>query len=85
MIAKFKGYSSKQRSLAYVIRSKVLLKYPWSYGTTQANRLKAELERITSPMFFIKYQHQLNHGSIAESVSRYNDENYTRRASFVLQ
>ncbi|ARR51568.1 hypothetical protein [Photobacterium damselae] len=85
MTAKLKGYTPKQRSLAYVIRHKILLRYPWAYDVTQANRLKAEIERITSPMFFIKYQHQLNHGSIAESLSQYNDENHARRASFVLQ
>ncbi|MGF1727034.1 hypothetical protein [Photobacterium nomapromontoriensis] len=82
MTAKFKGYTTKQRNLAVVIRDRIIANFPWGESATQATRLKNELERITSPMFFIRYRAMLDAGNVAEALSEYGDANYSRRKSF---
>ncbi|TGZ35340.1 hypothetical protein EQ875_01621 [Photobacterium damselae subsp. damselae] len=82
MTAKLKGYTPKQRNLALSIRAKVIQQHPWGENIVLADRLKQELERITSPMFFIRYRAKLEAGNIADALSNYGDENYSRRKSF---
>ena len=78
MTAKLKGYTQAQRNLAYTIRRKAIANYPWQelYPEQQL----AALDRITSPMFFIKHQRQLSNGQISQALSDYSDNNYVRRA-----
>ncbi|CAH1521234.1 conserved hypothetical protein [Vibrio owensii] len=78
-----KGYSQAQRNLAYSIREKITAKLDLS--KTQDNRVYDRLMSITSPMFFIKYRSQLESGKITEALSKYQDDNYNRRARHVTR
>lgn len=80
MTAKLKGYSAAQRNLAHSIRRKVMGNYPWQEA--KPDRLLSELECITSPMFFIKYQQQLISGNIKQALADYGNNNYTRRVGY---
>ncbi|HGS4438107.1 TPA: hypothetical protein ACMD15_003418 [Vibrio cholerae] len=76
-----KGYSQKQRDLAYMIRDKVLKTLDLSKAQNQ--RLFDRVMEITSPMFFIKYRKDLESGLIIESLSDYKEKNYRRKADYV--
>ncbi|EPW7384758.1 hypothetical protein ACWO80_003466 [Vibrio cholerae] len=76
-----KGYSQKQRDLAYMIRDKVLKTLDLSKAQNQ--RLFDRVMEITSPMFFIKYRKDLESGMIIESLSDYKEQNYRRKADYV--
>ncbi|MBY3789537.1 hypothetical protein HPQ32_14005 [Photobacterium carnosum] len=80
MTAKLKGYSAAQRNLAHAIRQKVIKNYPWQEA--KPDRLLSELECITSPMFFIKYQKQLISGNIKQALTDYGNNNYARRVGY---
>ncbi|MGD6739698.1 hypothetical protein ACN08N_23725 [Photobacterium leiognathi subsp. mandapamensis] len=83
MTAKLKGYTLAQRNLAYTIRRKAIANYPWQ--ETYPEQQLAALNRITSPMFFIKHQRQLANGQISQALSDYSDDNYARRANHVTR
>ncbi len=76
-----KGYTKSQRQLAYSIRNATTSKLVLS--NTQENRLYERVMAITSPMFFIRYRELLEAGKIAEALSKYQDDNYKRKAKFM--
>lgn len=78
-----KGYTLAQRKLAYSIRNIVVSKL--NLADAQENRLYDRIMSITSPMFFIKYCKLLKSGKVAEALSRYQDENYNRKAKFMTR
>ncbi len=75
-----KGYTLPQRKLAYSIRNTEASKLDSS--ETQENRLYERVMAITSPMFFIRYRELLEAGKIAEALSKYQDDNYKRKAVY---
>nr|WP_319552407.1 hypothetical protein [uncultured Vibrio sp.] len=78
-----KGYTLLQRNMAYAIRNIATSKLDLS--VIQENRIYDRIMAITSPMFFIKYRNLLESGKAAEALSKYQDENYQRKASFIAK
>ncbi|MCX8914780.1 hypothetical protein NOL65_19875 [Vibrio parahaemolyticus] len=76
-----KGYTLAQSKLAYSIRNAVVSKL--NLTDTQEHRLYDRIMSITSPMFFIRYRELLEAGKIAEALSKYQDDNYKRKAKFM--
>lgn len=81
-IKNLKGYSETQRNMAYAIRGRALKFIGDDY---QGQRLHERLMKVTSPMFFIKYQALLESGCVADALSKYSDENFNRRAKFAAR
>ncbi len=76
-----KGYTLAQRKLAYSIRNAVVSKL--NLTDIQEHRLYDRIMSITSPMFFIKHSKLLKAGKVAEALSKYQDDNYNRKAKFM--
>lgn len=75
-----KGYTKSQRELAYSIRDRVTNKLDLSKADDC--NLYDRIMKISSPIFFIRYQKRLESGDVHGSLSQYNDDNYHRRARF---
>lgn len=78
-----KGYTEQQRNLAYAIRGRVVSKF--NLSDPNHARVHERLMKVTSPMFFIKYESILKKGQVIQALRKYDQDNYNRRARFVTK